>query len=285
MTGIKESKWSAWNLINREAEWRNTCLEIDARPLPAAVQPMMYHHLEDSMKAKCESKDPLWTALLATWLQTAACLSQLDGLSSVPVQQCDRWLIWKCGSIGKWQEFYWGVPSYTSSNWDWVTPFLELYRHKMAARQGEAMLIGIFKADDFEPFSQGAVNRITHAAMQEVIVNSDETYFWHGYLPTMALAAGIPHAQQAVLADLPVRDRAGPTGPRVRQADRITEGNAGLTRVVKTNLAHIQARLRQKGIRSFEGVTPHDWNTMKMDVSIEESLLITNVVWENHNLP
>ena len=57
----------------------------------------MYGLLEDRMQMKCESEDPTWTALLASYLQTAGCL-RLGHIirRSVPVERYEGWILFFC---------------------------------------------------------------------------------------------------------------------------------------------------------------------------------------------
>ena len=120
-----------------------SALGMEAKQTPAA-QPMMFNHLEDAMKTKCEEKDPTWTALLTNFLHAARCL-RLGHIirRSVPVERYDGWHLFFC-KRGKQkhnrQGFYWGVPSYTSSSWDWASPFLELYLKKRASDKEGALM-------------------------------------------------------------------------------------------------------------------------------------------------
>ena len=114
---------------------------MEAKQSPAA-QPLMFNHLEDVMEAKCRDNDPTWTALLASFLQAAACLRLSHIITrSSPVELFAGWLLFFC-KRGKQKHnrrgFYWGVPSHTSNKWDWVSPFLELYSDKRNIRKGRS---------------------------------------------------------------------------------------------------------------------------------------------------
>ena len=71
-------------------------LGMEAKQTPAA-QPMMYNHLEDEMKPKCENGDPTWPALLGSWLQCAGC-PRLGHIirRSAPVERFDGWVLFFC---------------------------------------------------------------------------------------------------------------------------------------------------------------------------------------------
>ena len=179
---------------------------MEARQTPAA-QPMMFVHLEDMMKRKCEEEDPVWMALLASWLQAAANLRLAHIIRrSVPVERFDGWFLFFC-KRGKQkhnrQGFYWGVMDVTSDGWDWATPFLNAYKMKRASNTGHEMMGAIFRTDDMKYFTPRAVNIITQAVMQEVVENPQllGTYSWRRYPMTMALQLKCSPEERLALGD------------------------------------------------------------------------------------
>ena len=136
--------------------------------------------------------------------------------------------------------FYWGVPSSTSSDWDWATPFLEFYTTKRNSSMGLEMMGAIFRADSDEHFTPRAVNVITQAAMQDVVDNPQllGTYSWRKYLPSMALVA--PSEERLALGDWQDKELLKTEAPITL---RYAEGKTGLSRKIKVKLAKVQKAL------------------------------------------
>ena len=211
-----------------------------------AAQPLMYNQLQDIMEAKCKNKDPVWPALLATWFQATGCLRLgLIIRRSSPVERFDGWLLFFC-KRGKhkhnMQGFYWGVPDHTSTNWDWATPFIELYQSKRASDKGNVLMGAVFTADTFEHFTPRAVNLITQAAIQEVTKDPDSlgAFSWRSYLPTMAIAVASSDEERLALGDW--RDK-----ELLKQSEAITlryaDAKSGMSRRIKTKLSRVQQSL------------------------------------------
>ena len=263
----------------------NSALGMETRQTPAA-QPVMLNHLEVVMRASCLEDDPTWTALLATWLQTAGCL-RLGHIirRSVPVERYDGWILFFC-KRGKQkhnrQGFYWGVPSETSNGWDWATPFLDLYMRKRVTVSGKSLMGSIFRADDFQHFTPRAVNLITQAAMNEVVENPQllGTYSWRRYLPTMGLAANCSKKERLALGDWQDKELIQSDAPITL---RYAEGKAGASRTIKTKLAKVQGQLRTLGIKKFEDIDELTWKDLleKAAAEVSSAPLMVGVLWRN----
>ena len=278
----------SWPLDLIEKPVVGTCskdaLGIGAKQTLAA-QPTMFTHLEDAMKEKCENDDPTWTALLGSFLQGSACL-RLGHIirRSVPVERYPGWVLFFC-TRGKQkhnrQGFYWGVPSQTSSGWDWATPFLELYNAKRVSEKGKALMGAIFRADDYEHFTPRSVNVITQAAMQEAVENPEVlgTYSWRRYMPTIALAVGCSKEERLALGDWQDKELLRDVAPITL---RYAEGKAGMSRSIKMKMSQVQTILRNNGTLRFDDLTDIDWKSIWADVDQEERApLSTERIWRN----
>ena len=103
-------------------------VSIDSVQAPAA-QPVMLMALEDRLEHAHREHDPMWIAPLAVYLQASGNLKLVHILTrSAPVELHPGWLLFFCNKGAQRHNrrgFYWGVPSATSTGFDWGPIFSE----------------------------------------------------------------------------------------------------------------------------------------------------------------
>ena len=105
----------------------------------------MFKALEDTMETGAEAGDPTWLALLVSWPQSMASVRPGHALrKSVPIERFEGWMLFFCKG-GKHKHnragFYLGVPSGTSSGYDWAKRFLyDLRRQRDVGKEMMGMI-------------------------------------------------------------------------------------------------------------------------------------------------
>jgi len=249
------------------------------------AQPGMLKALTGYMVAAAETDDPIWLALLASWLQAMANL-RLDVLRrSVPVELYRGWMLFFC-KRGKQKHnragFYWEVPSETSCGYDWTVKFLEEYDVRRRSGMGKEMTGMFFRSDTFEYFSAEAVNALTMNTVAGVVENPKllTTHSGRRLLPTAAFHLNFSPAERIAIGDL--KDAKG-IGDEVPITPRYAEGKGDRSRSGKPICTAALASLAKKDIRTLDEVNTQQGEALAEEAraKVESVPLEASAVWRN----
>jgi len=127
-----------WPVKKAEMPDAKGTVECKKRSKSPSAQPGMLKVLEEAMEAGAETRDPTWLAYMASWIQAMTNLRLGHVLRrSVPVERFEDWMVFFCKRSDHKHNragFYWGVPSETSTGYDWTKAFLMEYDTR---RKGE----------------------------------------------------------------------------------------------------------------------------------------------------
>ena len=263
-----------WMCKNLQLGWPiDEIRQPDVDKLPADIteckrspraQPGILRALEDAIEAAATSGEPTWLAPLASWLQTMSNL-RLDQLlrRSVPVEQYDEWMLFFCKQGKRKHDrsgFYWGVPSKTSTGYDWAAKFLDEYNRRRIGDSGREMMGMIFHTETHGYFSSRAVNDLTVKAVAGAL--SDPTALttstWKMMLPAAALHLNFSTADQLVISDLRDNEARGdevPITPKYK-------GRGDKSRMCKLVCAEVLAALTKLNAQTFEEIPADHWEQL-----------------------
>jgi len=246
----------------------------------------MLKALAEAIEAGAETGDPLWLALLASWLQAMANLRLVLVLRrSVPVERFQGWFLFFCKK-GKQKHnragFYWGVPSETSCSYDWTKKFLVEYNLRRRSDAGKEMMGMIFRTDTHEYLSSHAVNSLTMSTIAKDVENLEllTTYSWRRMLPTIALHLKFSKEERLALGNWKDAKAIGDEAPiTLRYAD----GKEGMSKVCKLVCAAVFSTLAEKGIQTFDEIPVQQWDALAGEAraKVESEPLEVKTLWRN----
>jgi len=250
----------------------------------------MFQALADTMEAAAETDNPMWLALLASWLQAMANLRLVHVLRrSVPVEVYDGWMLFFCKRGRRKHNrsgFYWGVPSTTSGDYNWTEKFLIEYNRRRKSEVGTEMMGMIFRTDTHEYLSSKSVNAMTMNAVAGVLEDPEllTTYSWRGLLPAIARLLNFSPAERFAVGDW--GGEAREMGDEVPITQKYAEGKEGRSRVCKLICAAAITSLAKKDTQTFDEIPAQQWELLAEQARTEvgSKPLGTNAVWRNPDL-
>jgi len=252
------------------------------------AQPGMFKALTEHMEAAAEAGDPVWLALLASWIQAMANLHLgLVLRNSVPVELYSGWLLCFCKrSRQKYEKvgFYWGVPSETSSGYSWAAKFLEEYDKRRGSESGESMMGMIFRTDTLEYLSVKEVKAATKRAMGETPwALMATTCSWGRLLPKVAQHINFSRNERFAVGDWKAASELGDEVPITLGHSK---GGKGKSRTCKLTCAAVLSSLASKDINTFDEIPVQQWEAVARDAKskVESAVPEVKTVWRNPDI-
>ena len=164
----------------------------------------MLRFLEEEVQRMHDSRNPRWTAALASWLVAVGVLRNKHLSRSLPTKVSHSTIHFRCLQ-GKQREtreegFYWCAPSTFTTGWPWAMKWLNFMQSLPAAREGEPGLCKNMHGDHFSiQECQVTVQEIFRGCIdQEADLT---TYSWRRLFPTIAHLCNFPGRELVALSD------------------------------------------------------------------------------------
>ena len=201
-----------WLSKAAQMEWNLAQITIPRRPeAPSGrrgqalvVEPGMLRFLEEEVQRMHDSRNPRWTAALASWLVAVGVLRNKHLSRSMPTKISHSTIHFRClqgkQSVTREEGFYWSCPAAFTTGWPWAMKWLAFVQALPATKQGEPGLCKNMHGDHFSiQECQVTAQEIFRGCIDQEAALT--TYSWRRLFPTIAHLCNFPGRELVALSD------------------------------------------------------------------------------------